>query len=187
MSIENTISSSSRLLRASSAKAILTLQMVMYSLSTGYNSAVFIAMVTVTVSLQCGYCYCISAVFLWLLLLYLCSVCFYGYCYCISAVFVSMVVSLQCLFLWLLLLYLCSVCSGHGFPCVCVGGQRCYTAWEGRRSCHCTCEFIHCQFKLTRMHDDVKSDIIMRSVKYFCLQEYCLHSQLPSAKLSIQL
>ena len=80
MSIENTISSSSRLLRASSAKAILTLQMVMYSLSTSYNSAVFVSMVTVTVSQQC--------LLLWLLLLYLCSVCFYGYCYCISAVFV---------------------------------------------------------------------------------------------------
>ena len=41
---------------------------------------------------------------------------------------VTVTIAMQCLLLWLLLLYLCSVCSGHGFPCVCVGGQRCYTA-----------------------------------------------------------
>ena len=74
MSVGNTISSSSRLLRASSAKAILTLQMVMCMLTIHYH-----------VSLQC--------LFLWLLLLYLCSyycycIYYHGYCYCISAVFV---------------------------------------------------------------------------------------------------
>lgn len=61
--------------------------------------------------------------------------------YWLCSVFVSMVT----------VLYLCSVCSGHGFSCVCVGGQRCYTPREGRRSCHCTCEFNrHCQFKWSK-------------------------------------
>ena len=66
------ILSSSRLLRVSSAKAILTLQTVIHSLHTVmwwlyWLCSVFVSMVTV-MALQC--------------------VCFYGYCYCIYAVFV---------------------------------------------------------------------------------------------------
>ena len=66
MSVGNMILSSSRLLRVSSAKAILTLQMVIHSLHTVmwwlyWLCSVFVSMVTVTVSIQCfyGYCYCI--------------------------------------------------------------------------------------------------------------------------------
>ena len=71
MSVGNMILSSSRLLRVSSAKAILTLQTVIHSLHTvmwWLYCSVFVSMVTVTVSIY--------------------SVCFYGYCYCLYAVFV---------------------------------------------------------------------------------------------------